>query len=105
MLANDDERDGVAANARRRERIEQPEEIELIEHVVLEPEHDLVLVHRRLDLGVACRKVVADVLHGHRAVVCEKPRPQLAPLRRRQARQARAVVQRVGAFDEAPGES
>src|SRR5262245_43442617 len=95
-LANADETEGSPASNPAGEPLEMPDEQELIEQVVLEPQDDLIVVRERLELrvprfqrtqGVAVRQVI---------VGRQVPRSGFAPRARPGLRRNRTLVQDLG---------
>ena len=83
------------------ERHQQPDQIELIEQIVLEPQDDLVCACRFVDGGIAGLEVAQDLLARDLVRRREEACPRLPPFGAAQARQARAVVEGIGAADDA----
>ena len=60
-LADDDQPDAIDRHADLPKPVEQPDQVQLIEQVVLEPEHDFVFAGRTLDGLGASGKGRSDV--------------------------------------------
>ena len=72
---------------------------------MLEPEHDLVVLHGRRQCRVAAREVFAQLRERRVAFVRQKPRAHVAQIGRLEAGGNRTLVEHVAPWQHRPGDA